>query len=364
MTWRNIARRKARSLLTVFGVAIGIAAIVLLMSVMGGLEAQLTSILERGEADLIVLQKDSTDLMLSRLRESEAQRLAQVPGVKQVSSVLFSLAKVEDYPFFVVNGLNVEEFTIDHFNVVEGRKLEKEDEQKTLLGKKIASHLGKELGERVTFLGDAYEIVGLYETGIRFEDYGGVVQLGEAQKAFDLDGFVSLIEVRVEDINRLSEVKLAISQRLPNVDVDAPSEVTSKQEDLQLLRSATSLVSLASVLFGTIIISNTMIMSVHERTREIGILRALGWRKRSVLIMLLKETVSLALLGGIIGIVVAVVGIQSLDKIALTPIPARVSAEHLIIGISVAVSLGVLGGTYPAVRAARMHPIEALGHEV
>lgn len=364
MAWRNMARRKARSLLTIFGVAIGIAAIVFLMSLMGGLEAQLTSIVERGEADLIILQKESTDLMLSRLRESEAQRLIQVSGVKEVSSVLLVVTKVEDYPFFIVNGLRVGEFTIDHFDVAEGRKLTKEDKGKILLGKKVASHLKKGLGDEIKLLGDEYEIVGIYETGIRLEDYGGVIPLNEAQETFDLNGFVSFIEVRVEDIRRLSEVKAAISRELSNVDVDVPKEVASKQEDLQLIRGATSMVSLVSILFGAIIITNTMIMSIYERTREIGILRALGWKKRTVLTMILKETVLIALTGGLIGIAIALIGIQYLEKIALTPLPAQISIGHLILGILAAVSLGLLGGLYPAVRATRMDPIKALGHEV
>jgi len=365
MMWRNITRRKARNLLTILGISIGITAIVFLMSLMRGLEAQFTSIVKRGGADIVILQKDSTYLMLSRLRESIAQRLAQVPGVRNISSVLLVVTKVEGYPFFVVNGLKVDEFTIEHFKVVEGRRLTDRDECKILLGRKAATYLDKGLNEKITILGDEYEIVGIYETGIRFEEYGGVILLDEAQKTFDLEGFVSFIEVKVEDLGRLDEIKAIISQRFSNVvDVNLPREVTSKQEDLQLIRSATSLVSMVAILFGAIIITNTMIMSVYERTREIGILRALGWKKRSVLVMILKETILLALIGGVVGISTAIVGIQFLEKIALVPFSGQVNIELFIWGIIADISLGLLGGIYPAVRAARMDPIKALGHEV
>ncbi|MFX0195785.1 MAG: ABC transporter permease [Candidatus Hodarchaeota archaeon] len=364
MIWKNITRRKARSFLTISGVVVGIAAIVFLMSLMEGLETQVTAITERGDADLLVLQQESTDFMLSRVRESNAQRLIQVSGVKEVSSVLVVWTKVEDFPFFIVHGLKVNEFTIEHFEVVEGRKLTEQDEGKILLGEKAASHLKKGLGEEIALLDDIYEIIGFYETGLQFEDSGGVILLNEAQETFDLKGIVSYIAVRIQDIGRLEEIQVMISEELPNIDVEVPAEVVLKQEDLQLLKSATSLVSFAAILFGTIIITNTMIMSFYERTREIGILRALGWRKRSVLMMILKETILLALIGGIIGIIFGIIGSQSLERITLTPITAQINLEHLIWGILSAVFLGLLGGIYPAIRAARMDPIQALGHEV
>lgn len=364
MIWKNITRKKARSLLTILGISIGITSIVFLMAVMGGLEAQFISIVERSGANLIILQKDSTDLMLSRLRENVTQRLAQVPGVAEVSSVLFMVTKVEGYPFFVVSGLKVDEFMIDHFKVVEGRSLTEQDKGKMLLGKKAAAHLNKGLNEKITIFEDEYEIVGIYETGIKFEEYGGVIPLDEAQKTFDLEGFVSLIEVRVEDPARLDEIKAIISQNFSDVDVNLPREVYSKQEDLQLIRSATSLVSVVAILFGAIIIMNTMVMSVYERTREIGILRALGWKKKSVLIMILKETILLALMGGFAGISAAVIGIHFLEKIAVVPFSGQINLELFMWGIIAALSLGFLGGIYPAVRAARMDPIKALGHEV
>ena len=364
MALRNIARRKARSTLTVLGITVGIASMILLMSMMEGLEVQVTSIMERGGADLLVLQKGAFDLMLSRLSESDVEGIQQVPGVEAISHSLFMVSKVENYPYFIVNGLRVEEFTINHFDVVEGEGLTPADEGKILLGKKIAAHLKKRLGDEIVLQGNRFEVVGIYETGLRFEDFGSVILLDGAQRIFDLEGFLSLVEVKVVDLASLEEVRAEISQTFTNVEVNVPKEVASKQEDLQLVKSAASGVSLVAVLFGAIIITNTMIMSVYERTREIGILRALGWRKRSVLLMFLRETLSLSLMGGTSGIVIALVGIYLLENFTSSVIPMRTDLSHVFYGIGSAIALGVLGGVYPAMRAARMDPMEALGHEV
>jgi len=364
MAWRNIGRRKARSSLTVLGVAIGISAIVFLASIMGGLESQFLSILERGEADLVVVQRGSGDLMLSRLKESEVSKLAEIAGVEAVSPALFGVSKVENYPFFVVNGLRVDGFTIDHFSVVDGRKLEEQDRRGLLLGKGSADVLGKGVGDTVALLGDEYEVVGIYETGVRFEDYGGVIRLEEAQRTFESDGYVSLAEIKVADVKRLEEVRSTISLQFASFEVSVPGEVASRQEDLQLIRGATSVVSLVSILFGAIIVMNTTIMSVYERTREIGVLRALGWRKRRILTMILKETLLLAMVGGGIGITVAIAGVEALDVLAFIPMSGRIDPQIFLYGVGAAILLGLLGGLYPAVRASRMSPIEALGHEV
>jgi len=364
VSWRNLGRRRGRSVLTVTGIAVGVAAIVFLVSLMGGLEAQFISIAERGGADLIVVQKESGDLMLTKLKEDVTYELLRVTGVSEVSPTLFVLTRVSDYPYMIVCGLKVDSFTANHYEVVQGRMLTREDRGKILLGRKASAILRKGLGEIVTLVADEYEVVGIYETGISFEDSGGVAPLDEVQRTFDQVGLVSYFEVKTQGVANLEETRANILHEVAGVDVQVPQEVASKQEDFQLIKSVTSMVSVVAVAFGAIITMNTMVMSIYERTREIGILRAVGWSKRSILLMVMEETMLLALVGGAIGTALAMSWVYALNNLATIPLSVQVNVDTLLSAVLSVLCLGVLGGLYPAIRAARMDPIEALGHEV
>jgi putative ABC transport system permease protein len=123
--------------------------------------------------------------------------------------------------------------------------------------------------------------------------------------------------------------------------------------------------SFLTILVGGVGVLNTMLMAVHERTREIGVLRAVGWRRRKVLGMILKESVLLAMLGGAAGIIFAVFLVWSLNLIPLMGGLLAPSWQWDVFAraILVALLLGLIGGLYPAYRATRMQPVEALRYE-
>ena len=117
-----------------------------------------------------------------------------------------------------------------------------------------------------------------------------------------------------------------------------------------------------SLLVGGIVIMNIMFVSVTERTREIGIRRALGARKRDIVLQFLSESISLAAMGGVIGVLVGVGGALILR--GATPLPASISLWSVVVGLVLASSVGLFFGINPAVRASRLEPVEALRHEV
>jgi putative ABC transport system permease protein len=106
-----------------------------------------------------------------------------------------------------------------------------------------------------------------------------------------------------------------------------------------------------------------MIMSVMERIREIGVLRAIGWKKRSILMMVLKESLLISIIGGFIGVVLGILMVGNLATEIEIPLTITVTPDLVVGAFLIAVILGILGGIYPAWRASRMSPMEALSHE-
>jgi ABC-type antimicrobial peptide transport system permease subunit len=200
---------------------------------------------------------------------------------------------------------------------------------------------------------------------VPFEDGGGVISLRDAQTLFGQPHKVSFLGVRLENPSQAEVVERTIEERFPEVAVSQSSEFAEDVTDLQFMRSGIWAIAFLALLVGGAGMTNTMVMSVFERTREIGVLRALGWRKGRVLWMILRESVALSLLGGVVGLVAGVALILLLNEIPFFAgfVQARFSIGLFAQAMVTALVLGAIGGAYPAWRATKLRPIEALRYE-
>jgi ABC-type antimicrobial peptide transport system permease subunit len=176
---------------------------------------------------------------------------------------------------------------------------------------------------------------------------------------------VSFYGIKLRDPAKADLVRQQIESRMPQVTVSASTEFGEKMNDMQSFRMMTNALSFISILVGGVGMMNAMLMSVYERTREIGTLRALGWRRRRVVWMIVREAILLSILGGIAGIVVGI-GLGAL--IASEPtmggyLKGSYSLILLAQAMIVALVLGGIGALYPAWRASNLSPIEALRYE-
>jgi putative ABC transport system permease protein len=363
MTLKGAFRRKMRSGLTIVGIAVGIMLVTALLMVASGLEAQFQRVIDEGGGDFIVMEKNAPDLMLSRVDVSVKQELEKIDGISWVSGMIFTTAAVRDRPYVMIFGVELNERIIQQFKVIEGRNLGPGDTGKIVIGRMIAVQEEFDIGDTINIKDSSFEVVGIYETGASFEDGGGVIPLSEVQSLFDIEDQVSLLHVKVEDIDNADAIRDTIENRFPKLMALKSTEVAAKQEDLQLITSIAALISLIAIIVGSIMIMNTMVMSVMERTREIGILRAIGWKKRKILTMILKESLIISVVGGVIGIVLAVGVVKALTGAVSLPVDLPVTADLVVSAFVIAVILGIFGGLYPALRASRMSPMEALSHE-
>jgi ABC-type antimicrobial peptide transport system permease subunit len=222
-----------------------------------------------------------------------------------------------------------------------------------------------QVGDTMRLFDRAFRVVGIYETGVSFQDGGGVVTLRDAQRLFGQPNKVSFLGIWLKDRAQAEAVSQRVETRFPEVAVSRASAFAEDVSDLQALEGITWGISFMALVVGGLGMMNTMVMSVFERTREIGVLRALGWRHWRVLGMILRESVILTLLGGAVGSLVGV-----LFGLLLNTLPTvqgwmqlKYDAGLFAQALVTALGLGVVGGIYPAWWASNLRPVEALRYE-
>jgi putative ABC transport system permease protein len=262
----------------------------------------------------------------------------------------------------MIFGLDLNSPPMRHFSLAEGRSIQRPNE--VLLGRAAADALKKDLGDTIQVFNGAYRVVGIFETGVGYEEAGGVFALREAQAILQRPRQVSYLLVDVRDPQHVEYVRQVIEQRFPDVKASTSSEFAQNTDDIQTLESMTGAIALMALVVGGIVILNTMIMTIYERTREIGTLRALGWRKRRILSAVVREAVLLSALAGVVGIILGI-GLVKLAGAspAASYLQGSFTPQMLAQTLGLAVVLGVLGGLYPAWRASRLSPVEALRYE-
>jgi len=318
--------------------------------------------------DLLLIQGDAYDITTSNFDADIAAQVATVPGVRETARMLVNFVATEGVPYIVVFGYDPDEYAMAHFKIVEGQTLSASGGRRgkeILLGQSLAGHLKKQVGDTIRLFESTYHVVGIYETGVGLEDGGAVLALDEAQRLFQKPRKVSGIGVKVKHIEELEVVEERIRRRFPDVSVSAAGDFASQQQALALVKAMAWAISFLAVIIGGVGMMNTVLMSVFERTREIGVLRALGWRRGRVLRMILGESLLLSAVGGLVGFALGY-GVTIL--LAESPatgslIQATFSPDLVVQTLLVIGGLGVLAGAYPAWRAAQLTPLEALRYE-
>jgi len=360
MTLRNLFRRKTRSILTIVGIAVGIGLVMTLLMVSAGINYTYRGMFEKGGSDITVYQKNTSDLMLSQIDEDDIETIRKTEGVQKVSSVALALEKVGDVPYFFILGMYPSEFEINQFKIVAGRGLASNDSKKIILGKSASEDMKLGLGKKLKVLKAEYEIIGIYESGSPYYDSGGVMHIRDLQRALGTEGKASWVTVKSGDAEA---VQKKINRRLPSLQAVKSSEIVETQQDAQMLDAIAGFISLVALVVGGIAVMNTMVMSVIERTREIGVLRALGWGKGRVVSMIMKESLLISLIGAFFGSMLGYGTVRFVQTVTPFPIVFPFSISFFLYAVGIAVALGVAGGIYPAYRASQLSPIEALRYE-
>lgn len=374
---RNLLRRKVRTGLTIVGVSVAIAAVVALLSVTGGYERSSKDLYASHGVDLVVSQAGSANPATGSLAEELAKRLEKLDGVKAVTPALTDPISVEGSLAPVpVNGWPMDSFAFDALKIIAGRRLESSDEHAVMLGQALADSLEKKLDENIEIEGTDFKIVGIYQSSNMMEDRSAVVALSDLQKLMDRAGEVSEFDIALQkDLPDAQAAAASLRQEIENLANDEgdkfglaalPAEdFVNSDNQIRIARAMVWVTSAIALVVGSIGMLNTMIVSVLERTQEIGILRAIGWRKSRIMRMILVESFTLSFTGAIIGILLAWVMMFALARFPAVGglISGRITWNVFILAYTLSIVVGLIGGAYPAFRGARLAPTEALRYE-
>ncbi len=363
---RNVFSRKVRSGLTALAVAIAIMMVVAMGVLTYSLKQTAISVLQIGKADFTVAQKGVSDVLNSNLDEQEVAAVQSYPQIQSTVGVLVAGVNFNGNPFFLELGIPPNELAPFGVQILEGRAYNADATDEIILGYQTAQSLKKTIGDQVTIDTITYNIVGIYSVGNPFADSASMVPLLWLQGRQRLNGIVTLLFVKTKPGTDITALTNQISHDHPELAcVVTASQFGLIDRNLSLISAADVGVSVLALFMGAVGVMNTTLMSVFERTREFGVLRALGWSRGRIVIMVMGEALVIALLGAAIGTGMGFAAIQVIKQLPDVlgffhpAYPASVFGQAL----GIAVGVAFFGAIYPAARAALLQPLEALRHE-
>ncbi|MBI5947861.1 MAG: ABC transporter permease [Chloroflexi bacterium] len=363
---KNLFRQPVRAFLACLGIAVGITTVVALGVIVEGFKNSSGAIMTMGEADFFVAQNGASDLSFSTLPESTESEIAAQPGVERTAPAIFHITRAGANPFFFLLGLKPSDISMSPPPLVAGRLIAEGAPDEVLLGDEAAAQLGVAPGDPLKLADHSFQVVGVYHTGEKFEDNGGKASLTTVQEIAAKPGSLSVVYVYVVPGTDVGKVADAIEKAVPLaasiVDIDDYDKV---DQGFRIIEALNAAIIVIAVGVGAIGVMNTMVMSVYERTREIGVLRAVGWSGFRVLRMIVTESLLLCLVAAIAGTALGVAAVEGVMRIPAVKslLEPEYSTDIFVRALGVAVVVALVGAAYPAYRAIRLTPMEALRYE-
>jgi putative ABC transport system permease protein len=366
--WNNLRRRRLRTVLTLCGIGMAIGAFVGLVGFSSAFRDQWMRLYSGSGTDIAVIQKTFLETSMD---ESAAAKLKALPMVAAVSPIIYNVMDLTPDVNALAYGWEADSYEFKSLDILSGRRFQN-GKPEVMLGDLLAQDLKKKPGDTLEIEGSPFTVTAIYHGPSALEADAVILPLDQLQQLSSLQGKVSTIHVKLRPAppgvtpeQYMKEAQAAIQAALPGLRAVPAAERASNNQLVRMAQASAWGTSSIALLIGILGIANTMAMSVFERTREIGILRALGWKRRQVLMLIQLEAAALGLGGGILGIVFGLCGLHVLAALPQTASIVSSSVSWLLLAeaLGIAILAGLIAGALPAWRGARLSPVEALRHD-
>lgn len=378
ISFGNIKRRKGKMLFLVLGLVIGISTVVTLLSITESMTKNIEERLNQFGANIVMVPK-SENLSLNyggidvggvnyQVREFDQEKLADIKTIKNYKNLsiiapkVLGPVKVNNKNVLLMGVIFEEELALKTWWQKTGGTFPQK-ENDVILGSGVASLFGFKIGETISLSGNPFNVATILKPTGASEDDAIIAGLSVSQNLLGKEGRLSMVEISAFCQGcPITELTLQIAEKFPNAKVTAMKQaVMSKMQSIDMFRSFSLGISIIVIFIGSLLVLVTMMGSVNERTREIGIFRAIGFRRGHVMQIILLEALLLGIIGGILGFVIGnLIAYGIIPLVMKDGVFAGINANLGIVSILMAVALSLLASLYPAFKASNMDPSEAL----
>lgn len=368
VAYRNLQRRRSRSTLTITGIAIAVAAIVALVGVAESLESSFLSLYDRRGADLVVQRRNGAVQLSKGIPLALGDQIRELAETKEVIAGLMDMVAFEDAGLFmvIVNGWQPDCPVLDRVTLTKGRRLQVGNRRQVMLGRILAENLQKSVGDTIEIYAQPFEIVGIFESFSVFENGAVFMLLDELQRQMDRPGQVTGFVVQARQHGNPRAIQ-ELRQQIEALDAEVAAvpcaEFVAGLSQMRVAHLMSQIVSAIALVIGASGVLNTMVISVLERRGELGALRAMGWPRRRVMILIVTEAIMLATMASVIGIAVGTSVMWGLAHWQMTSnlVQGDLSLSSWLTGTFMALLMAVVGAIVPAYQAAAVAPTAMRG---
>ncbi|MFW5730839.1 MAG: ABC transporter permease [Desulfonatronovibrionaceae bacterium] len=363
---RNLFRSRLRNLLTFIGVAAGMSVLMASVSVTSNFRNQLDEIIADTGSDVMIQSRTATTPMTSRISAADLQKISALDSIKSTSSVIMGFLQTSWAPYFLILGVSSAESLASRVSLLEGEWFSPQ-KQEMVLGYLGAAELGYSTGNKMV-LNDRnmFTITGLFSFGYPMADGAALMDLSTAKKLLNRDNSVNMILTEISPATDPYQAIQELNSLFPHLYASTGKDFVGEIRFFDSVELFTWILSTVSFLTCCLVVMNTLIMSISERIKELGILMAIGWSRLMIYRTILYESLILCLAGTIAGAAAAGVSLSVLQgsrTLGLGLIPAGISWNLAILSCGLALLLGVVSSLYPALIINRVTPAGALRYE-